>query len=560
MQNQRLWVERNYSKDLFYLFLREGAFTPLISRLLVNRGFDDVKSAYTFLYPQLTDFSDPFKIPEMDLAVKTIAKALKEGIKIGIYGDSDVDGVIGSYILYDFLSLFSNEKPLVIIPDKNTDGYGFHSKFLSHFKEAGVKLILTVDVGVSSYHTIELAKALGLEVIITDHHEILQKPNTIVVSGKSTSPTSPFYHLCGAGVVFTLIRALRSYLYQEGFFSEKNPPSLRKYLEIVAIATLADMVPIMGENRVITYFGFRDLFQPSHPSLQLLFQALGLRSPLSEEDLSFKIIPRFNACARMGKPEILFYFLKEEKGSPSLEKYLYELNALYEERQSREIEIWEKLEEDLIKKIHQPLLMGIYENIPKALLGLLANRAKNKYGKPVLILSRENSICYGSGRSIDGIDLLKLLLPKKELFIELGGHQKAFGFQITEENLKELETYLISCEELQRVNLSSSYGYVDAMIDLSDLLFEDNLFAFYALPPYGMAHDPPFFLLKNFKVEKVFYLKEKHTKLLLKEGQKELFALSFNKILSKAVRYIIGTPYINNFTQKLEIRIEDVKE
>ncbi|MFN3505096.1 MAG: single-stranded-DNA-specific exonuclease RecJ [Caldimicrobium sp.] len=558
MENGRIWVQRSYSRDLFYHFLREGAFTPFLSRLLVCRGFKELKEAYTFLYPQLTDFSDPFQIPEMDEAVKKMAKALKEGMKIGIYGDSDVDGIFGTYILYNFLSLLTKENPIVLIPDKNKEGYGFHSKFLPFFKERGVKLLITVDVGVSSYETVENAKALGLEVIITDHHEILRKPDTLVISGKRTSLDSPFYHLCGAGVAFTLLRALRSYLHAEGFFSDKPLPPLRPYLELVAIATLADMVPLLGENRIITYYGFRDLSSPTHPSLKAFFQALGLKDTISEEELHFKIIPRLNACGRMGKPELLFHFLVE-RDKEELEKHLQELCALYVERQNLELELWQVIENTFILEDSSPILIGVFENIPKALLGLLANRAKNKFGKPVLIISDEGDLCYGSGRSPEELDLLTVLLPKRELFLELGGHKKAFGFQILKENLKPLQEYLLASEALQKIDSQKKFLFVDAETTLSELFVEENLLAFKVLPPYGIAHEPPTLLLKDFEIKEILYLKDRHTKLLLKEGLNEVYALCFNKMLEGNIKYLIGTPFINNFSQKLEIKVEDVK-
>ncbi len=224
MNKEKLWIQKLPQRELLYTFLREGAFTPLISQLLINKGFTEVKSAYSFLFPQLTDFSDPFEIPEMELAVKRIAEALNNGEVIGIYGDSDADGIIGTYVLYDFLQEVSGKEPVVLIPDKNREGYGFHGKYLPYFKEKGVSLLITVDVGISAYETVEEAKALGISVIITDHHEIIKKPETIVISGKLTSPDSPFYNLCGAGVVFTLLRALRSFLYERGFFAKTSLP------------------------------------------------------------------------------------------------------------------------------------------------------------------------------------------------------------------------------------------------------------------------------------------------------------------------------------------------
>lgn len=555
MRDSRLWVQRLPSRDLLYSFLKEGAFTPLISQILINKGFQEVRSAYTFLFPQITDFADPFDMPEMELAVKRIVRAIKKGEGIGIYGDSDADGIIGSFILFDFISEVSGREPVVLLPDKNSEGYGFHGKFLPFFKEKKVSLLLTVDVGISAVETVEEAKALGLDVIVTDHHEILRKPDCIVVSGKLTSPDSPFYHLCGAGVVFTLLRALRSYLHAEGYFAKSSPPQLRGYLELVTLATLADMVPLIGENRLITYFGFRDLKEPAHPSLRALLDHLGLRFPLSEEDLHFKVIPRINACGRMGLPELFFEFLRAgRKGSP--DHYLQGLQELHAERQTLELSLWEAVEKALRDREDSPVFIGIFENIPKGLLGLLANRVKNKLGKPALIISLENGVGFGSGRAPEDVDLLEALLPQRELFIELGGHKRAFGFQIPKENLSKLKDYL------QRLSFGDrvvSYLYVDGETRISELLLEDNLLAFQALPPYGMSHEPPLLLLKDFVVKEITLLKEKHTKYLLKDGPKEMHALYFNNITPKDIRLIVGTPFINNFSQKLELRVEDVR-
>ncbi len=555
MRDSRLWVQRLPSRDLLYSFLKEGAFTPLISQILINKGFQEVRSAYTFLFPQIADFADPFEIPEMNLAVKRIARALKKGEAIGIYGDSDADGIIGSFILFDFISEISEKEPVVLLPDKNSEGYGFHGKFLPLFKEKRVSLLITVDVGISAVETIEEAKALGLDVIVTDHHEVLRKPDCIVVSGKLTPPDSPFYHLCGAGVVFTLLRALRSYLHAEGFFAKGPPPQLRRYLELVTLATLADMVPLAGENRLITYFGFRDLKEPAHPSLKALFDHLGLRFPLSEEDLHFKVIPRINACGRMGRPELFFEFLRAGKEG-NLGHYLQGLQELHAERQNLELSLWEAVEKGFVDEGDSPIFMGIFENIPKGLLGLLANRVKNKLGKPALIISLENGVGFGSGRSPEDVDLLGALLPLRRLFTELGGHKRAFGFQIPRENLPKLKDLL---QKLSFGSKETNYRYVDGETRISELLLEDNLLAFQALPPYGMSHEPPLLLLKDFEVKEVTVLKEKHTKYLLKDGPKEMYALYFNNITQKDIRLIVGTPFINNFSQRLEIRVEDVR-
>jgi len=337
MMSSKLWINKAPSQELVYEFVSQGFFTPLLAKVLINKGFSDVKSAYSFLYPRLSDFSDPFIIPDMKLAVERIYKAIKSGEKICIYGDSDADGIIGTFVLYDFLKSFT---PYVewLIPSKELEGYGFHAKFLPYFKERGISLVITVDVGISAYHTVNSAKALSIDVIITDHHEIINKPETITVTGKLTPPSSPFYYLCGAGVAFALIRALRTYLFSQGFFADREPPFLRKYLELVCLATLADMVPIKGENRLITFFGFRDLLNPFFPCTKVLLEKADLKFGLSEEDINFKIIPKINSAGRLGKPEVAFEFLSS--GDKVLaERNFSQIERLNQERQALEEEI-----------------------------------------------------------------------------------------------------------------------------------------------------------------------------------------------------------------------------
>jgi len=556
MKRERLWIKKLPSRELLYTFILEGGFTPLISQILINKGFQEVSSAYRFLFPQLTDLGSPFEIPGMLEAVKRLSVSLERGEALGIYGDSDVDGIVGSYILYDFLKKITGIPPLVIIPDKNKEGYGFHSKFLPIFKERGVKLIITVDVGISAVETVNTAKMLGMEVIITDHHEIRQKPETYIVSGKLTPTDSPFHYLCGAGVALALIRGLRSYLYQRGFFKEMKPPSLREYLELVALATLADMVPLVGENRIITYFGFRDLSEPSHPLLKELIQSLNLKLPLSEEDLHFKIIPRLNACGRLGKGELLFNLLAKDDQAVEGEAVKI-LEDIYGERQLLEGEIWEKIDRETNSMAHHRVILGVFEGIPRAMLGLLANRLKRKYERPVLLVSLENGLAYGSGRSPEGIDLLDLLWPYRELFLELGGHKKAFGFQILSENLKTLEKIL---RDLPLEDSTQEPAlYVEAETTVAELLLEENLSIIREFPPYGIGHEPPLLALKGFQVKSCEYLKEKHTKFLLRDGAKELYALYFNQICPESIHLLAGYPYINNYSQRLEIKVEDVK-
>ncbi len=562
MASNKLWINKAPNQELLHEFVTQGFFTPLLAKILINKGFSDIKSAYSFIDPKLSDFSDPFIIPDMKLAVERIAKAIKSGEKIGIYGDSDADGIIGTFVLYDFLKEFCSDIEW-LIPSKDIEGYGFHAKFLPYFKEKGVSLIITVDVGISAYETVNSAKALGIDVIITDHHEVVKKPETITVSGKLTSPSSPFYYLCGAGVVFALIRALRSYLFSQGFFTEKEPPFLRKYLELVALATLADMVPLVGENRIITFFGFRDLSNPFFACTKVLLESAELKYGISEEELSYKVIPKINSAGRMGKPEVVFEFLLSPDKTTA-EKKLSQIDTLNQERQALEEEIL-KLASSQIDALSKDsrFIFLTFENIPKGLLGLIANRFKNLYSLPAVVISKENEVAYGSVRSPSTINFLEIISQCKDLLIQFGGHKYALGFKIEENLIPQLKsrlTELLKSYSDRGVSEEMKLIYIDAETNIPELLNRENLFALANFHPYGEGHLPPVLLLKNFKIKELKVLKEKHSKLVLQNGEKELSAIFFNRLIeSDGIRLIVGTPFINSFTGNLEIKIEDVK-
>lgn len=561
MSSTKSWLRRPIDKELFHEFVTQGFFTPLFAQIFVSRGFKTIKEAYSFLFPQLTDFCDPFLLPDMDLAVKRIFKALKNKEKIGIYGDSDADGMIGTFILYDFLQTLG-AKVEYLIPDRDKEGYGFHGKFLPYFKERGISLIITVDVGVSAYETINQAKALGIEVIVTDHHEIINKPETIVISGKLLS-SSPLYHLCGAGVAFTLIRALRSYLYVNGFFKNLQVPQIRKYMELVTLATLADMVPLTGENRIITFFGFRDLLSSAFTAIRLLVESSKSNGALSEEDLCYYIIPKINAAGRMGSPDLIVRLL-EEREEQSVRVLLKELEELNSKRQILESELIAKIETKLKSKpLTEPFIFIVEENLPKGLMGLLANRLKNSYNLPVIIVSVENGVGVASCRCPENIDFLKIISRCEDLLLQYGGHKHALGFRISVDLIDKFKQRLLLMFKETDVFLISEKEtlHIEAEAELSELLHPENFKALSYLHPYGEGHPPPTLLLKNFEVKERSLLKEKHSRLLLKRGIHEIQAVYFNNLIPEDqwITLILGQPFINSFKNRMEIKILDVR-
>ncbi len=562
-EQRKKWKFKEINPERYKYFQESGLFPPFISGFLASRGFDSISQACNFLFPRIEDFVNPFSLKRCDpLSVaKRIEKAIKNKEKIALYGDTDADGIIGTFVLYHFLKNFFEEIEIVF-PDREEEGYGFHEAYLPRLKEKGISLIITVDVGISAKKTVNLAKSLGIDVIITDHHEVPENlPDTFIVSGKLESPSSPVYHLCGAGVVFLLIRALRSYLYHRGFFTHQVP-QIRKYLELVALATLADMVPLTGENRVITYIGFRDLFYPSFPALSFLFDMLGVKGNLTEEDLYYKVIPRINAGGRMGNPRLIFNFLNSSSYEEA-EQYFKEIENLNASRQTLEKEIFNSLRMDIDFSEKGKFLLLNGENIPKGVLGLIANRFKEEFQVPVIVISSRNGVYFGSARSPKGINFLAILKQLKDLFIELGGHKHAFGFKIKKENLFRLKEGLEKIFKKGEIPIEEEILEIDGRAEFKEILSKEGRDILLNLPPFGENYEAPLFLFEDFHVKEFKILKEKHTRLILEKETSQIQAIIFNELLMKdrlkEVKKIVATPYFNFFSQKHELKIKDVE-
>ncbi len=550
------WVERPVEKEILIYLQKEGGFSPFLARYLAGKGFDDLNKAYSFLYPRIEDFTNPFAIPDLDLGVKRIEKALAKQERIGIYADSDADGILGAFILWHFLREISGYSPLVYFTKRNEKGYGFHPEAISYFKFQGVKLIITVDVGIANPETVELAKASGIEVIITDHHEFTHLPNTIVITGKRSQRES-LYHLCGAGVVLELITGLRSYLSQKGYFAGREIPKLKPYLQVAAIATLADMVPLYGENRLITYFGLRDLERPAFAGLGLLLR--DVKYELTEWTIQQEIISKVNACFREGRPELFFNFLKEEDPRQA-EELLQKIKSLNEERKSKMTLFWERVEKKLPEAERGNFVLLWEEGIPKGYLGLLAQRLKEKTGKPALFLTVEkDGILIGSGRSPKEVDFLPILLERVDLFLKIGGHKQSFGLRLRAENLDELIKFLtIRLKDLPIKK--EPYLFVDYVGRIGDFLDEENRVALRELPPYGEGHAPPLVLLQKFEIVEIQSLREKHTQLTLRDGLIQMRGLIFNKLLAGKPTLGVAQPYFNSYRNCVEFRFEDLPD
>jgi len=460
-----------------------GVITPAIRSILLRRGVRTEEEYRRFVDPCLDDLHDPSLIGGMDSACERILKAIRELEPILIYGDYDVDGVTSIVLLKTVLRTLGARVDFVV-PHRLYDGYGLKMEVLERvLVDRQVRLVITVDCGITSVEPVEKALARGIDVIITDHHlpPGLLPEAAAVLNPKVEGCLYPFKELAGVGVAFKLCCEL---LKRTG-----RPMSIESLLKIAAIGTIADVAPLTGENRTIVRMGLQGLAESRNVGLRTLLRTLGLYGrPLRAVDVGFKIGPRINAAGRLASADTaieLFAASSEAEAYP----LVGELNRLNEERRGIESEILHSAELQIEGKPLPPALVLAGEGWHKGVLGLCAGRLAQKYHRPTLLISLGEEQCVGSGRSIPSVNLHRCLERMHELFTHFGGHEFACGFSLRRENVDSLR------ERLQK-DLSETVFErtieVDATITLADLTSE-FLFDHSRLEPFGAGNLQPVF-------------------------------------------------------------------
>ncbi|NPA49561.1 MAG: single-stranded-DNA-specific exonuclease RecJ [Thermodesulfobacteria bacterium] len=506
-------------RDLLEKLARETGLPPLLLHLLINRGVEDPQEIHRHLNPNLSDFPDPFLLPDMEKAVGRIIEAPKKGEKIAIYGDYDVDGTTGAAILYLFLKELGFE-PLVVFPHREKDGYGLHAHLLPPLKEQGVSLLISVDCGISAHEACRVAKELGIDVIVTDHHEVGPEiPEAFaVINPKRPESSYPFRELAGVGVAFSLLRALRQRLYQEGFFASGEVPNLRRYLDLVALGTVADIVPLKGENRLIAYFGLKELERTERPGLQALKKVAGLENEtLDTNGILFRLAPRINAGGRLKEAALAFRLLVTDDPSEaqSLAEELHRLNAERQRLEERILrEAWEQIKNRLGLERASYVLAS--PDWPSGVIGIVASRLQEALYRPVILLSLGEELAKGSGRSIPEVNLYQCLFECREHLKGFGGHPAAAGLKLSKE---DIISFAAAFEEVVSRHLAAAPPVrrlqIDAWVRLRHLLEPNFLENYLKLGPFGPEYPEPVFALRNFEVRTSTILKEKHLKFYL---------------------------------------------
>jgi len=459
--------------------------SPLIARALVRRGVSSIEEAQRFLHPDESALLDPFLLPDMQQAADRVRYAIESGERICVFGDYDADGVCSTAMLTKRLRSMGATVEYYI-PQRHSEGYGMSIDAVRLLHEHGVQLIITVDNGVSAYDEIALCGALGIDVVITDHHSVGKSlPECVaVVAASRKDSTYPNRYLCGAGVALKLIQAINNGLYSE------------EELALAAVATIADVVPLLGENRAIVSLGMRGI--PSIPGLAALLKVAAFQQPrVDEMTVSFMIAPRLNAAGRMASASEAVSLLLSAEGAVA-DEAAATLNDYNQKRRDTENEILEEAERQLASEgLTGHVVLLAHESWNPGVIGIVASRLCERMHLPVILFAEQNGVLTGSGRSIDGVDLFENLSEFSSKFIRFGGHARAAGVTIAKERYDEFKRLFQAHIEAnyRPEEFYPSFAY-DETISISDLT-ASTVKQLRLLSPYGEGNPEPVFRINN---------------------------------------------------------------
>ena len=506
---------------------------PLTQQLLYTRSIDSKEAADTFFAPDYeAHLHDPFLLTDMERAVKRIYDAFLNNEHIAIYSDYDCDGIPGAVALHDFFTAIGFLNFENYIPDRHYEGFGLAPKAVETLHSRGTTLIITIDCGTVSHDAILRANELGIAVIVTDHHEPdATLPPAYAILNPKRDDAYPFKGLCGAGVIFKLIQALAIEGRKRDVFVLKEGQE-KWFLDMVGLATVADRVPLTGENRALAYFGLQVLRRSRRPGLQqLLRKAKADQRYLTEDDIGFTIGPRINAASRMDTPMDAFHMLST-KDEVQAGVHVLRLESLNNERKGIVAGMSKELKKRLenIDVVPDVICMGNPEWKP-ALVGLAANSLVETYNRPVFLWGRDgNGIIKGSCRSDGKTSIIALMEEAKECFIEFGGHHESGGFSVDDVHIHAVSDALnaaytkISLLETPECN---EVG-IDALLTL-DEVNQSLLRTLRSFAPFGEGNPKPLFKFEGVipRSVEIFGKAKDHTKLVFDTESRPLEAIAF---------------------------------
>ena len=517
---------------------RELGISPILGQLLVDRGITDTQQAGKFFRPQLSDLLDPFLFRDMEVAVKRINEALGRKEKIMVYGDYDVDGVTAVALVYKFLQKYSNNIEYYI-PDRYEEGYGVSKQGIDYASESGVKLIIVLDCGIKAVQEISYAREKGIDFIICDHHvpDAELPPAVAILNAKRTDGTYPYGDLCGCGVGFKLI---------QGFAKSNSIPfqDLVPLLDLCAVSIAADIVPIMGENRILAYHGLRQLNQSPCVGLKAIMNIAGMEGKeVHMPDIIYKIGPRLNASGRMenGRESVA---LLVETDMDAAERKAAQIDHYNEQRKDLDKVMTEQANQIVETLVHRNEHKGVVvynEEWHKGVIGIVASRLTEIFFRPAVVLTRDGDFATGSARSVAGFDIYAAIESCRDILENFGGHTYAAGLTIKADRVKEfkhrfeeyVDTHILPGQTDALLNVDSTLSFREI-----DRKFFSDLKRF---QPFGPGNTKPLFCTRqvyDYGTSKVVGREQEHIRLELVDNRcsKVMNGIAFGQ--SSQARYI----------------------
>ena len=512
----RPWEVNQPSKEARNLSARLGI--PLsIAGFLTEHGIGTEGAARRHLEPALRAMSDPWLMKDMDRAVERLVSAVLKGETIGIFGDYDTDGVTSTALLSLFFRAI-NQPHAVYIPHREYDGYGLNEEGLRFLHSKGASVVVTVDCGITGNHEVGLARSIGLDVVVTDHHEL---GNTIpecwaVVDPKRPDCPYPFKGLAGVGVAFNLVVALRAALRDKGLFRRFPEPNLKEFLDIVTIGTIGDLVPLLSENRIFAYTGLRLIPRSRWPGVTALLSECSVKGELGVDEVAFRMVPRINAAGRMDHAAMAFKLLISEKESRAME-IARQLSSFNQERQRVEAQILEEAMGLAEAEKDAQVVVLSRPGWKRGVVGIVASRLVDALKRPVILLSEdEDGTLEGSGRSTMDLDLYGLLRTCSKYLEGFGGHKMAAGLRLKRRDLNAFKEAITG--EAERIlgnrPRTTALG-IQMDMTLSEILQPEVSGHFLRLEPFGPGYEPPLIRVRDFSIRRLEIVGKNHLKFIL---------------------------------------------
>ena len=564
--NKIEWRVSKENKKLQSELSKELNISPILAQLLINRGTKETLNARRFLKADLKDLRDPYIFQDMEKAVAKILRAINNNERILIYGDYDVDGITSVALLFSILREFTTNL-YYYIPNRFQEGYGLNKEAIDIAFKNNIKLIITVDCGISSVSEIEKANNYGIDVIVTDHHQPQKDiPSAIAIINPKYDTNYPFKELAGVGVSFKVAQALYSKL-------KKNQDDLWSLLDYVALGSIADSVPFIDENRILIKYGLKMLNQTKKEGLKALIIESGVNyGNLGTKEVNFALAPRINAAGRLGDSKLALELLltNSESKAKYLSRKLSEINKRRKEIGDNILREARKLASKQVKEEDNKVLVLASENWNQGVIGIIASRLVDEFNRPAIIISKKDGIAKGSGRSINGFHLYNVLELCQDILINFGGHKLAAGITIESNKISEFKSRIneISQDFIKEDDLSPELK-IDARISLSNINFglvkDINI-----LEPFGIGNPQPVFCSYNNTISdwRLVGEKREHLKLKIREENSKLEGIGFklgrigNQIFSKnKVVDLAFNIELNkwNGTENVQLNIKDIK-